>query len=100
MLQKDAHDNKITYTYTDDIYFSKITDSVGREIVFHYKDDDGEKTLASVTVQGQSSEGGVSKKTITYETEEKSYTPHYGDRLQGVVLTSATVDGKIGRAHV
>ena len=32
VLQKDAHDNKITYTYTDDIYFSKITDSVGREI--------------------------------------------------------------------
>ena len=94
VLQKDAHDNKITYTYTDDIYFSKITDSVGREIVFHYKDDDGEKTLTSVTVQGQSSEGGVSKKTITYETEEKSYTPHYGDRLHGVILTSATVDGR------
>ncbi len=74
-------------------YFSKITDSVGREIVFHYKEDDGEKTLSSVTVQGQSMEGGVSKKTITYETEEKSYTPHYGDRLHGVVLTSATVDG-------
>lgn len=37
VLQKDAHDNKITYTYTDEIYFSKITDSVGREIVFHYK---------------------------------------------------------------
>ena len=93
VLQKDAHGNKITYTYTDEIYFSKITDSVGREIVFHYKEDDGEKTLSSVTVQGQSMEGGVSKKTITYETEEKSYTPHYGDRLHGVVLTSATVDG-------
>ncbi len=93
VLQKDAHNNKITYTYTDRIYFSKITDSVGREIVFHYKEDDGEKTLSSVTVQGQRMEGGVSKKTITYETEEKSYTPHYGDRLHGVVLTSATVDG-------
>ncbi|MDE6566375.1 MAG: RHS repeat-associated core domain-containing protein, partial [Lachnospiraceae bacterium] len=34
-----------------------------------------------------------SKKTITYETEEKNYTPHYGDRLSGVILTSATVDG-------
>ena len=93
VLQKDAHNNKITYTYTDRIYFSKITDSVGREIVFHYKEDDGEKTLSSVTVQGQRMEGGVSKKTITYETEEKSYTPHYGDRLHGVILTSATVDG-------
>lgn len=100
VLQKDAHDNRITYTYTDDIYFSKITDSVGREILFHYKDDDGEKTLTSVTVQGQIVEGGnaafggVASKTITYETEEKSYTPHYGDRLSGVVLTSATVDGR------
>ncbi len=93
VLQKDAHDNKIAYTYTDDIYFSKITDSVGREIVFHYSGDDGEKTLASVTVEGSKMEGGVSKRTITYETEEKSYTPHHGDRLNGVVLTSATVDG-------
>ena len=93
VLQKDAHDNKITYTYTDEIYFSKITDSVGREIIFHYKEDDGEKTLVSVSVEGKSIEGGVSKKTITYETEEKSYTPHHGDRLHGEVLTSATVDG-------
>ena len=93
VLQKDAHGNKITYTYTDEIYFSKITDSVGREIVFHYKEDDGEKTLTSVTVQGKAAAGGVSRKTVTYETEEKSYTPHYGDRLHGVVLTSATVDG-------
>ena len=93
VLQKDAHGNKITYTYTDEIYFSKITDSVGREIVFHYKEDDGEKTLTSVTVQGKAAAGGVSQKTVTYETEEKSYTPHYGDRLHGVVLTSATVDG-------
>ena len=93
VLQKDAHDNKITYTYTDGIYFSKITDSVGREIVFRYSGDDGEKTLASVTVQGKAVEGGVSQKTITYETEEKSYTPHHGDRLHGEILTSATVDG-------
>ena len=35
----------------------------------------------------------MSSKTITYETEEKSYTPHHGDRLNGVILTSATVDG-------
>lgn len=93
VLQKDGHDNRITYTYTDDIYFSKITDSVGREIVFHYKNNDGEKILTSVTVQGQNTERGVSKKTIIYETEEKFYTPHYGDRLSGVILTSATVDG-------
>ena len=93
VLQKDAHGNTITYTYTDSIYFSRITDSVGREIIFHYKDDEGEKTLSSVTVQGNAIAGGVSRKTITYETEEKNYTPHYGERLHGVILTSATVDG-------
>lgn len=93
VLQKDAHDNTITYSYTDEIYFSKITDSVGREIVFNYSGDEEEKVLTSVSVQGQSIEGGVSKKTVTYETEEKSYTPLYGDRLHGVILTGATVDG-------
>lgn len=93
VLQKDAHDNKITFTYTDGIYFSKITDSVGREIVFHYSEGEDEKALSSVTVQGKAAEGGVSKKTITYETEEKSYAPLHGDRLSGVILTSATVDG-------
>lgn len=93
VLQKDAHNNTITYTYVDGIYFSKITDSVGREIVFHYEGEEGERVLASVTVEGTQVEGGVSSKTITYETEEKSYTPHHGDRLNGVTLTSATVDG-------
>ena len=93
VLQKDAHDNKITFTYTDGIYFSKITDSVGREIVFHYSGEEEEKVLTSVTVQGKDTDGGVSRKTITYETEEHSYTPLYGDRLQGVTLASATVDG-------
>ena len=93
VLQKDAHDNTIIFTYTDGIYFSKITDSVGREIVFHYSGEGDEKAVTSVTVQGKNVAGGVSSKTITYETEEKSYTPHYGDRLQGVILTSATVDG-------
>ena len=44
-------------------------------------------------MQGKAAEGGVSQKTITYETEKKSYTPHYGDRLHGLILTSATVDG-------
>ncbi len=93
VLQKDAHNNTITYTYTDGIYFNKITDSVGREIVFHYEGEEGERVLTSVTVDGTVVEGGVPSKTITYETEEKSYTPHHGERLKGVILTSATVDG-------
>ena len=94
VLQKDAHDNTIRYTYTDGIYFSKITDAVGREIEFHYSGEEDERILASVTVEGTKTEsGGVAKKTITYETEEKSYTPYYGDRLHGVILTGATVDG-------
>ncbi|MCM1440225.1 MAG: RHS repeat-associated core domain-containing protein, partial [Roseburia sp.] len=93
VLQKDAHGNTITFTYTDNIYFSRITDSVGREIVFHYSGDEGEKVLTSVTVQGKETGGGVSRKTVTYETEEHSYTPLYGDRLHGVTLASATVDG-------
>ncbi len=93
VLQKDAHGNTIRYTYTDGIYFSKITDAVGREIEFHYSGEEDEKVLTSVTVQGTEEEGGVSRKTITYETEEKTYTPHHGDRLHGAILTSATVDG-------
>ena len=93
VLQKDAHGNTIRYTYTDGIYFSKITDAVGREIEFHYSGEEDEKVLTSVTVQGTEAEGGVSRKTITYETEQKTYTPHHGDRLTGAILTSATVDG-------
>ena len=93
VLQKDAHNNSITFTYTDGIYFDKITDSVGREIVFNYSNDEDGKVLKSVSVQGEEAEGGVSKKEVTYETEEKTYTPHYGERLSGVILTSATVDG-------
>ncbi|MBO5073527.1 MAG: hypothetical protein J6C32_11240, partial [Eubacterium sp.] len=93
VLQKDAHGNTITYAYIDGIHFSKITDSVGREIHFHYSGDDGEKVLTSVTVQGKDVKGGVPKQTVTYGTEQKSYTPLYGDRLHGVTLTSATVDG-------
>ena len=93
VMQKDAHDNKITYTYTDGIHFSKITDSVGREILFHYTGEEDEQVLSSITVQGKEAAGGVSQKTITYETEEKSYTPLHGDGLQGYTLTSATVDG-------
>ncbi len=93
VLQKDAHSNTIRYTYTDGIYFSKITDSVGREIKFHYSESDGERTLTKVTVQGNATVGGVNQKNVIYETEEKNYTPHHGDRLHGVILTAATVDG-------
>ncbi len=93
VLQKDAHGNTIRYTYTDGIYFSKITDSVGREIKFHYSESDGERTLTKVTVQGNATVGGVNQKNVIYETEEKNYTPHHGDRLHGVILTAATVDG-------
>ncbi|MCH5252901.1 MAG: hypothetical protein J1F22_07995 [Lachnospiraceae bacterium] len=94
VLQKDAHDNTITFTYQDEIYFDTITDSVGRKIVFHYSTaSNGEKALSSVTVQGNKTEGGVSQKTIQYETKEQSYTPLHGDRLKGLTLTSATVDG-------
>ena len=93
VLQKDAHDNAITYTYTDAIHLAAITDSVGRKIVFHYEGDGDDKVLKTVTVQGKEAAGGVTKKTITYETEEKTYTPHHGDVLNGFVLTAATVDG-------
>mgnify|MGYP000260222415 FL=1 len=93
VLQKDAHDNAITYTYTDAIHLAAITDSVGRKIVFHYEGEGADKVLKTVTVQGKEAAGGVTKKTITYETEEKTYTPHHGDVLNGFVLTAATVEG-------
>lgn len=94
VLQKDAHDNTITFTYRDGIYFDTITDSVGRKIVFHYDNvGSGIKALSSVTVQGTSIAGGVSQKTIRYQTEKQSYTPLYGEKLTGLTLTSATVDG-------
>ena len=93
VLQKDTHDNAITYTYTDAIHLAAITDSVGRKIVFHYEGEGDDKVLKTVTVQGKEAAGGVTTKTITYETEEKTYTPHHGDVLNGFVLTAATVDG-------
>ena len=83
VLQKDAHDNAITYTYTDAIHLAAITDSVGRKIVFHYEGEGDDKVLKTVTVQGKEAAGGVTKKTITYETEGKTYTPHHGDVLNG-----------------
>lgn len=93
VLQKDAHNNTITYTYTDKIYLKEITDSVGRVVKFHYEDGDDLKQLASVTVEGAEAPGGVSKKTIKYTYDEKTYTPLSSDPVSGLVLKSATVDG-------
>lgn len=95
VLQKDSHDNTIRYTYTDKIYLKSVTDSVGREIQFHYEEGDEVKQLASVTVEGKDTAGigGVSKKTIRYTYEERSYTPLNSDPVSGLVLKSATVDG-------
>ncbi len=93
VLQKDAHDNTITYTYTDHIYLKEITDSVGRVVKFHYEDGDDLKQLASVTVEGAGTPGGVSRKTIKYTYDEKTYTPLNSDPVSGLVLKSATVDG-------
>lgn len=94
VLQKDAHDNTITYTYRDKIYFDKITDSVGREIEFTYKEpQEGMCFLDKVTVQGTQTAGGVSKKTITYHITKTSYTTMHNKKLQGCKLTGVTVDG-------
>lgn len=94
VLQKDAHDNTITYTYRDKIYFDKITDSVGREIKFTYKKaQDGMCFLDKVTVQGTQMAGGVSKKTVTYNISKTSYTTMHNKKLYGYKLTSVTVDG-------
>lgn len=94
VLQKDAHNNTIKYTYRDKIYFDKITDSVGREIVFHYGEEkNGMRFLEKVTVQGKKVKGGVSAKTIKYSISEKSYTPKNGSKIYGSVLNSVTVDG-------
>lgn len=95
VLQKDSHDNTIRYTYIDKIYLKSVTDSVGREIQFHYEEGDEVKQLVSVTVEGKDTAGigGVSKKTIRYTYEERSYTPLNSDPVSGLVLKSATVDG-------
>lgn len=94
VLQKDAHNNTIKYTYRDKIYFNKITDSVGREIVFHYGEEkNGMRFLEKVTVQGKKVKGGVSAKTIKYAISETSYTPKNGKKIYGSVLDSVTVDG-------
>ncbi len=64
VMQKDAHDNKITYTYTDGIHFSKITDSVGREILFHYTGEEDEQVLSSITVQGKEAAVASAKRPL------------------------------------
>ncbi len=93
VLQKDAHDNTITYTYTDKIYLKEITDSVGRVIQFHYEEGEDLTQLTSVTVEGSAVSGGVSKKTVKYIYDERNYTPEYSDPISGLVLKSAVVDG-------
>ena len=93
VLQKDAHNNAIAYTYTDKIYLKEITDSVGRVVKFHYENGEDVKQLASVTVEGAETVGGVSKKTIKYTYDERNYTPLNSDPVSGLVLKSATVDG-------
>lgn len=93
VLQKDAHDNKITYTYTDKIYLKEITDSVGRVIRFHYEEGEDLAQLTSVTVEGTEIAGGVSQKTVKYTYDERNYTPENSDPISGLVLKSAVVDG-------
>lgn len=94
VLQKDAHNNTISYSYRNKIYFEKIVDSVGREINFHYKKEvDGMQFLESVTVEGEKVKGGVSSKTVRYAISEKSYDTMRSGTIYGSILESATVDG-------
>lgn len=93
VLQKDAHDNAITYRYTDNIYLKEVTDSVGRVVRFHYEDGEDVKQLTSVTVEGTEVAGGVPQKTVKYTYDERNYTPYNSDPISGLVLKSAVVDG-------
>lgn len=93
VMQKDNHNNTIIYTYEDKIYLKQVTDSVGRVVNFNYEVGEDLKQLTSVTVEGKEVEGGVSKKTIKYTYDERSYTPLNSDTISGLVLKSATVDG-------
>lgn len=94
VLQRDAHNNTISYSYRNKIYFDKIVDSVGREINFHYKKEvDGMQFLESVTVEGKKVKGGVSSKTVRYAISEKSYATMRSGTIYGSILESATVDG-------
>ncbi len=94
-LQKDAHDNTIRYTYRDHIYFDTITDSVGRNIVFHYgKEENGMRFLEKVTVQGTKTAGGISGKTIRYTISGTTYQTLHSQKLYGCILKSVMVDGE------
>ena len=93
VIQKDNHNNTITYTYEDKIYLKQVTDSVGRVINFNYDIGEGLKQLTSITVEGKELNGGVPKKTIKYTYDERNYTPLNSDTISGLVLKSATVDG-------
>lgn len=94
VMQKDNHDNTIRFTYRNGIYFDTITDTVGREVKFQYKESaHGILLLQKVTVQGQKVAGGVSKKTITYQSSETSYQSVRGGKLYGAKLSSVTADG-------
>ncbi len=94
VMQKDNHDNTIRFTYRNKIYFDTITDSVGRKVKFSYKESQhGLLLLQNVKVEGQKVAGGVSKKTITYNSSETSYRSIRGDQLYGSRLNSAVVEG-------
>lgn len=94
VLQKDNHDNAIRFTYRDKIYFDAITDSVGRNVKFDYTESaHGILLLQKVTVEGQKTAGGVSKKTVTYKSSETSYESIRGNKMYGAKLNSVTVDG-------
>lgn len=95
VLKKDAHGNSIRFTYrSDGLRFQKITDSVGREIIFSYGTDvNGVPLLSSVTVNGTKISGGVSSRAVYYDTKAVSYKTKDGATVHGAKLSSATVDG-------
>ena len=94
VLQKDCHNNTITYSYKNKIYLDKIIDSVGRTITFQYEAfSDGTEYLKSVSVEGNAAAGGVKKRQVTYEAEKVSYTAMDGQTLSGTKLKSAKCSG-------
>lgn len=94
VMQKDNHDNTIRFAYRNGIYFDTITDTVGREVKFQYKESaHGLLLLQKVTVQGQKVAGGVSQKTVTYQSSETSYQPLRGSKMYGARLNSVIADG-------
>ena len=94
VMKKDNHDNTIKFTYRDKIYFDTITDSVGRNVKFSYSQSaHGLLLLQKITVEGQKVAGGVSKKTVTYQSSETSYTSIRGSKMYGSKLNRVKVDG-------